>query len=191
VNQHAHTSGPTDADDEMYAPDGFPRALWWDNATNTLRMVDQTLLPARYRILSCNTAGEVGEAIRTLRVRGAPAIGVAAGYGLALEARCAPGATAHEEPRDTLARLRQSAACLRATRPTAVNLAWALGRLIAVAEQHLAEGDDRAGLAHQLLLEAHAIAEEDAAACQAIGMHGASLIADGDILLTHCNAGAS
>src|SRR6185312_3393964 len=81
VNQYAHTSGPTDADDEMYAPDGFPRALWWDTSTDTLRMVDQTLLPARYRILSCSTASEVGEAIRTLRVRGAPAIGVAAGYG--------------------------------------------------------------------------------------------------------------
>ena len=90
MNQYAHTSGPTDADDEMYAPDGFPRALWWDTSTNTLRMVDQTLLPARYRIHACTTASEVGEAIRTLRVRGAPAIGVAAGYGLALEARCAP-----------------------------------------------------------------------------------------------------
>jgi methylthioribose-1-phosphate isomerase len=188
VNQHADASGQTDADDEMYAPDGFPRALWWDTPANTLRLVDQTLLPARYRIHSCTTADEVAEAIRMLRVRGAPAIGVAAGYGLALEARC--GSDVSVEPQDLLARLQDSAERLRATRPTAVNLAWALGRLIGVAEQQLAEGNDSAGLADRLLLEAHAIAAEDAAACRAIGMHGASLIADGDTLLTHCNAGA-
>ncbi len=188
MNQHADTHSQLDADDEMYAPDGFPRALWWDAATNTLRLVDQTLLPARYRIRTCSSADDVAEAIRTLRVRGAPAIGVAAAYGVVLEAR--RGRDATSEPQGMLARLRDSAERLRATRPTAVNLAWALSRMIAVAEQHLAEGDDNCGLVDRLLREAHAIAEEDAAACRAIGMHGASLIADGDTLLTHCNAGA-
>ncbi len=188
MNQHADTSGQAETDDDMYAPGGFPRALWWDTSTNTLRLVDQTLLPARYHIHSCDTAAEVSEAIRTLQVRGAPAIGVAAGYGLALEAR--RGSTIAMKPQDALNCLRSSADALRTTRPTAVNLAWALGRMITVAEQHLAGSGDRAELADRLLAEAHAIAEEDAAACQAIGMHGASLIADGDTLLTHCNAGA-
>src|SRR5262249_51929717 len=109
-------------------------------------------------------------------------------YGLALEAR--RDSTIAMRPQDAFEHLRSSAEGLRTTRPTAVNLAWALGRMITVAEQHLAGSGDSAELADRLLAEAHAIAEEDAAASQAIGMHGASLIADGDTLLTHCNAGA-
>jgi methylthioribose-1-phosphate isomerase len=189
VNQYADTTSTADADDDMYAPDGFPRALWWDAPTGTLRLVDQTLLPARYRIRACGTADEVAEAIRALRVRGAPAIGVAAAYGLVLEARGLSSASG-ESGEATRAHLRACAERLRATRPTAVNLAWALGRLLAVAEQHLAGDSGCGGLADRLLAAAHAIAEEDAAACRAMGMHGASLIADGDTLLTHCNAGA-
>src|SRR5262245_20003867 len=145
VNQHAELSGQTDADDDMYAPDGFPRALWWDPSTSTLRLVDQTLLPRRYRIPACETGDEVAEAIRTLRVRGAPAIGVAAGYGLALEAR--RGLDAATAPQEAVERLRESAARLRATRPTAVNLAWALGRLMTAAERHLVESDEQVSLA--------------------------------------------
>jgi methylthioribose-1-phosphate isomerase len=91
---------------------------------------------------------------------------------------------------DALTRLHALASNLRATRPTAVNLAWALERALEVAATELARGVALAGLPARLLNEAHAIAAEDAAACQAIGEHGATLIADGDALLTHCNAGA-
>jgi methylthioribose-1-phosphate isomerase len=112
-------------------------------------------------------------------VRGAPAIGVAAAYGLALGAREVVAAD------DPLTWLRERAAQLRATRPTAVNLGWALERVLRVAsDTSSAEWPER------LLAEAHLIAEEDAAACRAMGHLGAGLIADGDTLLTHCNAGA-
>jgi methylthioribose-1-phosphate isomerase len=169
------------ADDlvQPFTAEGLPRTLWWDGRAGVLRMIDQTRLPGEVAILTCATSEEVAEAIRRLQVRGAPAIGVAAAYGQALGARKAATAS------DPLAHLRETAAQLRATRPTAVNLGWALDRLLTVAESVApAEWPER------LLCEAHAVAEEDAAACRAMGRLGAELIADGDTLLTHCNAGA-
>jgi methylthioribose-1-phosphate isomerase len=186
----------------MYvSPDGVPLTLWWDSAlgpaaapTGVLRLVDQTRLPGEYVVRDCADLASVAEAIRTLRVRGAPAIGVAAAYGLALGARdlCPqpPPPVGEGEPERALTRLEALGAELRATRPTAVNLAWAVARLLAVARAHLAAGGAVADLPGRLLVEAHAVAEEDAAACRAMGRHGATLIADGDVLLTHCNAGA-
>ncbi len=148
------------------------------------------LLPGECVVLACSTAAQVGEAIRTLQVRGAPAIGGAAAYGLALGAREALPSDEIIPLETALARLNAIAAELRATRPTAVNLAWALERLLIVAERHcLAEGAV-ADLPARLLAEAHAIAAEDAAACRIMGELGSDLIADGDTLLTHCNAGA-
>jgi methylthioribose-1-phosphate isomerase len=168
--------------DDMVQPftaEGLPRTLWWDDDAGALCMIDQTRLPTEVAILTRVTSAEVAEAIRRLQVRGAPAIGVAAAYGLALGARVAVAAD------DPPAQLRETAAQLRATRPTAVNLGWALARLLTVAESVAsAEWPER------LLREAHAVAEEDAAACRAMGRLGAELIADGDTLLTHCNAGA-
>ncbi|GAC1448887.1 MAG: S-methyl-5-thioribose-1-phosphate isomerase [Ktedonobacterales bacterium] len=177
----------------------MPLALWWDVALDeqgALCLVDQTRLPGEYVVLTCGEAACVAKAIRTLQVRGAPAIGVAAAYGLALGARTLPAPSPHIEPRPeassapVLGQLEEIAARLRATRPTAVNLAWALARQLGVARAHLDAGGALADLPARLLTEAHTIAAEDAAACRAMGELGAALIADGDVLLTHCNAGA-
>jgi methylthioribose-1-phosphate isomerase len=164
---------------QPFTADGLPRTLWWDNGAGALRMIDQTRLPGEVVVLTCATSVDVAGAIRRLQVRGAPAIGVAAAYGLALGAREVVAAD------DPLARIREIAAQLRSTRPTAVNLTWALDRLLTVAGETL-----QAELPERLLVEATTIAEEDAAACRAMGRLGAELIADGDTLLTHCNAGA-
>jgi len=177
---------PTSSD--AFTPDGLPRAMWWDAARETLCLIDQTRLPLELCILTCASAAEVAEAIRTLQVRGAPAIGIAAAYALALGAReMLPN---NGEPAMALIQLRGVAEHLRGTRPTAVNLAWALDRMLVAAEQALARGDGLRDLPERLLDEAHKIADEDAAACRAMGLHGAALITDGDALLTHCNAGA-
>jgi methylthioribose-1-phosphate isomerase len=189
--------GPVDVQDERIAQeqtpftdDGVPRALWWDDEALALRLLDQRLLPGECVVLACSTAAQVGEAIRTLQVRGAPAIGGAAAYGLALGAREALPPDEIIPPETALARLNAIAAELRATRPTAVNLAWALERLLTVAERHCLADGAVADLPARLLAEAHAIAAEDAAACRTMGELGSDLIADGDTLLTHCNAGA-
>src|SRR5690242_640089 len=134
-----------------FTADGLPRTLWWDDGAGVLRMIDQTLLPGEVAVLACATSEDVAEAIRRLQVRGAPAIGVAAAYGLALGAREAIAA------HDPYARLREIAAHLRATRPTAVNLGWALDRLLTVAE-----GASPEEWPERLLVEAHAVADEDA-----------------------------
>ena len=181
-------------DDGPFTPEGYPRTLWWDETHGMLHMIDQSALPGHCDVLTCATADEVGEAIRTLRVRGAPAIGVAAAYGLALAARALlvplSAATPAPDEEAALVLLGEAGARLRATRPTAVNLAWAVERLLAVADRSLPSGGAVADLPARLLAEAQLIAAEDAAACRAMGELGAELIADGDTLLTHCNAGA-
>jgi methylthioribose-1-phosphate isomerase len=169
------------------------QTLWWETEPATqrgvLRMIDQARLPDEVSILTCRSAAEVAEAIVTLKVRGAPAIGVAAGYGLALGLLEAPD-SALSSAEATLARVDEVADLLRRTRPTAVNLPWALQRMRATAQHFLADGRVPAELPARLLAEAHAIAREDAEACQRMGDYGAELIHDGDTLLTHCNAGA-
>lgn len=173
-----------------FIADGVPRALWWNAPSRTLCLLDQTRLPGECLVLTCSMAEDVAEAIRTLRVRGAPAIGGAAAYGLALGAHHALP-TGEAIPAETaLTRLRAIAATLRATRPTAVNLAWALERLLSVAERHIQAGEAVANLPARLLAEAHALVAEDAAACRTMGLLGSDLLADGDTVLTHCNAGA-
>ena len=152
--------------------------LWWDDGA--LCLIDQTALPQDLRSRRCTTWEEVAEAIRTLRVRGAPAIGLAAAYGLALAARGATGARS-----ERLGRLRIAAAGLRATRPTAVNLAWALDRLLAAAEA-TPEADDLAG---RLLDEARAIAAADLEMNRRMAAHGAALLPEGASVLTYCNTG--
>jgi methylthioribose-1-phosphate isomerase len=182
------SAGSSEALAAAFTPDGLPRALWWDDERGALCLIDQTRLPAELVIFTCTSADAVAEAIRTLSVRGAPAIGIAAAYGLALAAREILPAVAN--PVEVLTRLRDAAEHLRRTRPTAINLAWALERQLAVAERLLADGGTAQELTERLRAEADAIAAEDAAACRAMGQLGAELIADGDALLTHCNAGA-
>ena len=141
--------------------------------------------------MNLRTIDQVAEGIRSLRVRGAPAIGVAAAYGLALGAREQwPAADSDIDPDSALVTLEALAATLRSTRPTAVNLAWALARVLDAAREHLQSGKVVADLPACVLDEAHSICAEDKAACRAMGEIGAALIKDGDILLTHCNAGA-
>jgi methylthioribose-1-phosphate isomerase len=153
-------------------------------------MVDQTLLPERLEVLTATTSEQVAEAIRRLRVRGAPAIGEAAAYGLVLGAVAELPASEITAADAALSRLGFVAGRLRSTRPTAVNLAWALERLLDVAERHLEAGNAVADLPARLLEEAQLIYAEDAAASRAMGELGAALISHGDTLLTHCNAGA-
>ncbi len=158
------------------------KTLWWEDGA--LWLVDQRCLPDAYEPLPCRTPAVVAEAIRDMAVRGAPAIGCAAAYGLALSAalHTADGAAAQR------AALQADAALLRATRPTAVNLAWALDRQLACANSCAAA--DPAVLAERLRAEADAIAAEDEAACRAMGAHGAALLGPGARVLTHCNAGS-
>ena len=144
---------------------------WVGGRDGHLRLLDQTRLPTEVVFLDCRTAEDVRAAICRLSVRGAPAIGVAAAYGLVLAAQ------ADSDLDAAIARLHSS-------RPTAVNLGWALERLRAHARHR--SGDPVQGL----LDEAHAIASEDEAMCTAMGRYGAELIGEGDGVLTHCNTGS-
>src|SRR5271168_915584 len=148
---------------------------------DTVRMIDQRLLPAREVIRTYRDYRGVAEAIRTMVIRGAPAIGVAAGMGVALGIKGTAGAQARK-------RFAMVARALRATRPTAVNLAWAVDRMGRALDESLAL--DAAELFHRMRAEAIAIYDEDLAANRALGRFGAELIGDPATVLTHCNAGA-
>jgi methylthioribose-1-phosphate isomerase len=147
-------------------------------------MLDQRRLPGEEIYLTLHSAEEVAEAIRGMAIRGAPAIGVAAAMGVALGFRDAAGDSA-EERRD---RFESLARRLAATRPTAVNLVWAVERMRRVFEEHAADPSARLALA--LKEEALRIRREDIEANRAMGRHGAGLLANDCRVLTHCNAGA-
>ncbi len=153
---------------------GFDTLAWCERGF--LRILDQTRLPGEVVELTCSTVEEVARAIETLAVRGAPAIGIAAAYGLAIAA---------SETED-LDELQAAAQRLRGTRPTAVNLFWAIDRVMARARQEAGRG----GWAEAILEEAQAIHREDREMCEAMGRHGAALVPKGARILTHCNAGA-
>ena len=155
----------------------IPHPIDW-TAEGAVRILDQTLLPDAERYLDLDTVDAVAEAIRTLRVRGAPLIGIAAAMGLTLAIRRGPGS-----PEAVCAASR----LLGATRPTAVNLHWALARMERRAAVAAEGGDD---LAQALRQEADAIWDEDRAMCARIGAAGAALIGSDALVLTHCNAGA-
>ena len=147
-------------------------------------LLDQTLLPVQEIEKPCASWPEVADAIRTLVVRGAPAIGVAAAFGVALAARASP-ATNFE---GLLADLEDAVKGLGATRPTAVNLFWALDRMRRVAAAN--DSLPLAELRQRLVVEAQSILDEDVAGNRALGAHGAALVPEGARILTHCNAGA-
>jgi methylthioribose-1-phosphate isomerase len=155
------------------------KTIEWRN--DTVRMIDQRLLPVRETVRVYRDWRGVAEAIRTMVIRGAPAIGVAAAMGVALGVRGFSGARAR-------ARFSLVAKGLRATRPTAVNLAWAVERMGRVLEDSIAL--DAPHLFRRLRDEALAIYDEDLAANRALGRFGATLLADPSTVLTHCNAGA-
>ncbi|MDZ7632508.1 MAG: S-methyl-5-thioribose-1-phosphate isomerase [Gemmatimonadaceae bacterium] len=148
-----------------------------------LHIVDQTQLPGALVELTLTELPEMVEAIQSLRVRGAPAIGVAGAVGLAVLAERA----ALEHPATFDAQITIAAGALRAARPTAVNLAWAVDRVLAAGQ---VGGASPVLRARAMRDEAHAILEEDIAMCARIGVHGATLLHPGMTVLTHCNAGA-
>ncbi|MCC6510905.1 MAG: S-methyl-5-thioribose-1-phosphate isomerase [Pirellulaceae bacterium] len=157
---------------------------WIGQTGGHLRLLDQTLLPGSLTYLDCHDVEQLWEAIKSLRVRGAPAIGIAAAYGVCLGAGKAINDTLEETSRLALAAVDR----LATSRPTAVNLFWALERL-----QRLVKltppNQTGSELRMRLLLEAQAIQDEDRHMCRAIGEHGASLIPNEATLITHCNAG--
>ena len=157
------------------------RTVWWDPVGPTLRMIDQRLLPAQLAILELRTPEAVADAIRTMAVRGAPAIGVAAAFGLAL------AAAAVREPVEARRQVERAAALLRQARPTAVNLAWAIDLTLRRAQS---TGTDPGDYSSSLATAAQSLADEDVATNQTMGKHGATLLADGDTVLHHCNTGA-
>lgn len=155
--------------------------VWTGSA---VRVLDQTLLPRSLEYRECSTLDEAIEAIRALRVRGAPAIGVMAAYSLALALRNdKPGGET-----EFLESLRRNSAALDAARPTAHNLAWALRRCAARVDA--TEERSVEALHAALLDEAKKVAEEDRDLCRRIGLAGAELVPEGTGVLTHCNAGA-
>jgi methylthioribose-1-phosphate isomerase len=158
------------------------QAIMWA-PSGAVRIIDQRALPETLVHRDLETIDDAADAIRTLQVRGAPLIGIAAAMGLVAGLR-----KVRRGGRDAfLAQLRTAAAALAETRPTAINLRWALTRMIATAEQ---TPGDAAALWERLRVEAIAIWEEDRAMCRRIGEAGLSLVPDGANVLTHCNAGA-
>jgi methylthioribose-1-phosphate isomerase len=156
------------------------RSVEW--CDGKVRMIDQRLLPAEFCLVEYEDYREVALAIRTMVIRGAPAIGAAAAFGMALAAR----EVRARDRNGMLADLHAAAEVLRAARPTAVNLPWAVTRLLLRAE---AEADPLA-IPDVVLAEAQALADEDVDVNRRLGEHGAALIRDGDTILHHCNTGA-
>lgn len=154
-----------------------------DDERHALVIIDQTALPGETRMLALTTQTQIWNAIRTLQVRGAPAIGVAAAIGLYLAAQ---GIRA-DDSRDFAAQLRKAKDHLASARPTAVNLFWALDRMEGVALDSLSLPLPQ--IVQRMHDEAVRIKEEDVSVCRRIGEHGLALLKDGDGVLTHCNAG--
>lgn len=158
------------------------RSVFWQD--RQVMLIDQRLLPGQFVVAAFDTVEAVAGAIRDMVVRGAPAIGATGAYGMAL-------AAFHSRATDRAALLedlRRAKATLDAARPTAVNLSWTTGRMLACAESAQAVTVEE--LRHVLLAEANAIADEDVEINRRLGFHGAALIKDGANLLHHCNTGS-
>jgi methylthioribose-1-phosphate isomerase len=158
------------------------RTIWWEDGQ--VKMIDQRLLPLELQIASYGDYRQVAQAIADMVIRGAPAIGAAGGYGMALAAQ----QSAATDRDGLLADLAEAQAVLDAARPTAVNLSWATGRLMDLA-QHLVlpNVDD---IRSALLAEAEALADEDVAINRRMGAHGATVVPHGARILHHCNTGS-
>ncbi len=162
--------------------DELERTIEWH--AGTVKMIDQRVLPLTYQIQTYTDYQGVADAIHTMVIRGAPAIGAAAGFGMALAALKSTATTRSDMLRD----LDMAAEVLRKSRPTAVNLFWAIDRMLKVAQNEaFSTADD---VREALVAEGQKIADEDVEINQRMAEHGAALIKDGDTILTHCNAGA-
>ena len=164
------------------------RTVYWQDGQ--VKMIDQRLLPGEEVIAEFDTVPEVARSIREMYVRGAPAIGATAAYGMALAAHI----SAAGDGQSLLDELRQAKETLDAARPTAVNLTWATRRLLGVAEKLVEDaGDSRVevrDLARSLLAEAESLADEDVEINRRMGFNGAAVVPDGANLLHHCNTGS-
>ena len=156
---------------------------WVGGLDGRMEVIDQTLLPVEVRFIHCRTVEQVREAIKVLRVRGAPAIGVAAAMGVVVAVQ-----DASDDEREVLERVGHAAECLATSRPTAVNLFWAIDRMKRIAQE--CRGKGGRAIKEALLKEAKAIRDEDASMCRHIGDHGQHLVKEGCGVLTHCNAGS-
>ncbi len=161
----------------------IPTLTWTDQG---VRFIDQTKLPLEESYVTAKSYEEVAGAIVTMVVRGAPAIGVSAAYGIALGAKGTCAAT----PAEFAPEFERICARLAGTRPTAVNLFWAIDRMKGLFGNLLVSGATLEQIRGRLLAEAHAMYDEDIAACKAMGAHGGALLPQEAGVLTHCNAGA-
>jgi methylthioribose-1-phosphate isomerase len=157
-----------------------------DYQDDVIVMVDQRKLPGEEVYVRCRTGPEVAKAIRTMVIRGAPAIGVAAAYGIALGMK----RSAANGTKQYAVEFQKLCDLMAATRPTAVNLFWAIDRLKATFAAGAQAGESPEELSSRLFREAQAIHDEDVANCRLMGGHGAAVVPDGARVLTHCNAGA-
>ncbi len=157
------------------------RTIDWESEKNNIIMIDQTLLPGEYKVIECSTIESLCEAIKSLRVRGAPALGAAGGFGIALAA-FKSGASSLE---GLIKDIENAGKTIIATRPTAVNLSWGVNRVIRAVEDARNIKEARMFA----LDESKAIADEDVEKNKQLGEYGASLLDDGDTVMTHCNAG--
>ncbi|HZQ77835.1 MAG TPA: S-methyl-5-thioribose-1-phosphate isomerase [Acidimicrobiia bacterium] len=195
-----------------FEEDPIPRTVEWRDGA--VRLIDQRRLPGRLAFIDCRTVAELCEAISSLAVRGAPALGAAGGYGIALACRLAvvggsgggrgdpappaggwgdpaPAAAGRPAPAAAVARAAGEAARqLVATRPTAVNLAWGVRQVLATVEAAVAAGSTAEDVGRVALEEADRLAEQDVTDNRALGRHGSGLVPHGARVLTHCNAGA-
>jgi len=182
-------TGQTDPPQSKVPKMPFETLKWVGGTDGLLELIDQRLLPNRLEKLRCQTPKQLFDAIQTLAVRGAPAIGVAAAYGVCLAVQMISNTASLAETAD---RVQKAGNYLASSRPTAVNLFWALGRMKKTADSFIDE--TRSGslevFKRTLLDQAHAICNEDKQMCERIGRNGESLIPDGGTILTHCNAGA-
>lgn len=161
----------------------MPRTIWWED--DQVKMIDQRTLPLRFEIQSYRDYRAVAAAIRDMAVRGAPAIGAAAGFGMALAAR----QSAASSIAGLLADLAQAKAVLDAARPTAVNLTWATTRVMELVQRRAA-GASIADLREAILAEAQRIADEDVEINRRMAAFGAEIVPQRANILTHCNAGS-
>ncbi len=158
------------------------RSIEW-REDGVIVIIDQTRLPNEFVLEELRSSSEMASAIKEMKVRGAPLIGVSAAFGLALTAFHSKA----EKREDLMKALEKSAEKLRKTRPTAVNLFWALDRVIKKAQETTGSKE---ALAEAVVAEARKMADEDVEANKKMGKYGAQLIEDGDVVLTHCNAGS-
>ncbi|MFU8827533.1 MAG: S-methyl-5-thioribose-1-phosphate isomerase [Brevefilum sp.] len=159
------------------------RTITWNDEQNTVEMIDQRILPREFAILSYDDYQAVADAIRTMVIRGAPAIGAAAAFGLALAAQQSTAKLME----GLLADLETAGEVLNQSRPTAVNLSWAVRRMLKAAKGFDGSADELRGY---LLRLAKAIADEDVEVNKRLATYGAALIEDGDHIIHHCNTGA-